>query len=492
MDIRPRAAKTTPTAIPMSRCPAFSLVMVVAVCLAAAACSKPRDGDALCADCNVILISMDTVRADRLGIYGHDRDTSPNVDRWAQSAFVFENAISQSAWTLPGHGSMLTGLYPSRLGVSHYPAKRSLPNVRSLAEEFSRAGYATAAFTGGGFVAAHFGFSRGFDVYSSDGRRFEHNLEQALAWLRNTRDRRFFLFLHGYDAHRPYYSAGQHKLAVGLTGKRTAEQRGFCTKGDREKPANLDVVLQYYDAAIRHGDASVGRFLDELAVLGLADRTVLLITSDHGEEFFEHGNCDHVRFLYREIVGVPYILRVPGTIRETQRIADVIPASISVPRTLLEIVGVQTDLPGASVVPLLRGERSPFRTVYSETDSVAGSLGSRGATIALTNARYRLISYPQEGSDEGYDVEVDRAEKHVLPESSPVYQLRSTLRAWYRSMVATDAREWRKAVASDRGEDVGPTGDDTTSTGANEQSDEAPELPDAIRRQLESLGYLEE
>ena len=296
----------------MPRPYAFALAIAAAVCLATAACSKPHRNDAICESCNVVLISMDTVRADHLGTYGYGRPTSPNVDRLAEKAVVFENAISQSAWTLPGHGSMMTGLYPGRLGVTQYPAKRSLPRVRSLAEEFSRAGYATGAFTGGGFVAAHFGFDRGFDVYASDGRRFEHNLEEALSWLRNNKDRRFFLFLHGYDAHRPYYSTPEDKRAVGLMGKRTAEQRGFCRKDNREKPDNLDVVIKYYDAAIRHGDVAVGRFLDERGTLGLDDRTVVLITSDHGEEFFEHGNCDHVRFLYREVVGVPFILRVPG------------------------------------------------------------------------------------------------------------------------------------------------------------------------------------
>jgi arylsulfatase A-like enzyme len=475
----------------MRRPPVLAASIGAAVCLALAACSKPAGQEALCEDCNVVLISMDTVRADRLGVYGHSLPTSPNVDRLAASSYVFDNAISQSAWTLPGHGAMMTGLYPSRLGVTEYPAKRGLPKVRTLAEEFHRAGYATGAFTGGGFVAAHFGFSRGFDIYSSDGRRFEHNIDEALSWLRQNKARRFFLFLHGYDAHRPYYSAPEHKRAIGLTGQRSAEQRKFCTKGAREKPDDIDVISRYYDAAIRNGDATVGRFLDELETLGLAGRTVVLVTSDHGEEFYEHGNCDHVRFLYREIVGVPYILYVPGLAKEPRRIADVVPASISVARTLLEIVGIWSDLPGVSLAPILRGEPAPVRTAFSETDSIPGSNGSRGATIAMTNAKQRLISYTDEGTDEGYDVVADRAERFVLPESHPVYQLRSTLRAWARSLVQGDTRTWRNKVESAGGQ---PAKDATPQTGAPPAGDAADdgELPPAIRKQLESLGYLDE
>ena len=134
-------------------------------CLALVSCSKPQ-ADALCPGCNVVLVSLDTVRADHLGAYGYDRDTSPNFDRLAARSLVFDDAISQAAWTLPAHGSMMSGLYPDELGVTHYPALRRLPDVNpTLAERFSAAGYATAGFVGGGFVSKHFGFDRGFDEF---------------------------------------------------------------------------------------------------------------------------------------------------------------------------------------------------------------------------------------------------------------------------------------------------------------------------------------
>jgi arylsulfatase A-like enzyme len=317
----------------------------------------PSEG--ACPNCNVILISLDTVRADHLGAYGNDKAVSPNFDRLAKKSVLFERAISQTAWTLPGHGSMMTGLYPKRLGVEHYPPTRRLPDVPMLAEQFKTAGYATAAFTGGGFVSDHWGFDRGFDVYSSDGRRFEHNIDEAMSWLRANSERKFFLFLHGYDAHRPYYSSAEDKKAVGLGTKRAKELSGFCGRENRKAPppAQLETIKKFYDASIHHGDVAFGQYLDTFEELGLMDNTVILVTSDHGEEFFEHGNCDHVRFLYQEVVGVPYLIYVPGMTPGGDRTNEIVPASISVAPTLLELAGIEHNMPGASVVPVLNGER---------------------------------------------------------------------------------------------------------------------------------------
>lgn len=432
---------------------------VLVMCLASSACSKqPNPGRALCPGCNVVLISMDTVRADHLGTYGYERPTSPNVDRLARRSFVFENAMSQSAWTLPAHGSMMTGVYPGRLGVTHYPAARRLPrSVPMLAEAFKEAGYATAGFTGGGFVAGHFGFSRGFDKYVSKGRRFEHNMPQALEWLAENKGRPFFLFLHGYNAHRPYYSLAADKEAVGLPSDAPRERRAFCLKGNRERPENLEEIVRYYDAALHSGDRQVGRFLDALKQKRLMKDTIILITSDHGDEFFEHGNCDHVRFLYREVINVPYILYVPGLSPRGKRVETLIPASISVPRTLLDAVGIESGMPGVTLDPTLRGLPQRFDAVYSETDSVAGRLGSRGETIALTTPRFKLMEYTEEGLEEAYDVRRDPYEQNLLPPDHDAYLQRTTLRDWHASMSGTWRTRERAAARASQ-----TTGSDAT------------------------------
>lgn len=457
--------------------------------------------EVLCPGCNVILISMDTVRADHLSAYGYERKTSPHVDRLAAKSAVFEQAISQSSWTLPAHGSMMTGLYPGRLGVSHYPAKRRLPDkTTTLAATFKQAGYATGGFTGGGFVSAHFGFDRGFETYQSDGRRFEHNLDEALGWLDNVKDRRFFMFFHGYNAHRPYFSAQIDKAEMGIPEKAPVERRGFCVKGRREKPAQkqLDDILRYYDASIHHGDRQVGKLLRQLEALGLDKNTVILVTSDHGEEFFEHGNCDHVRFLYKEVVHVPFILHIPGATPEGKRIRALIPASISVARTLLDATGTDHNMPGTSVLPVLAGTSGAYESVYSEASSPVGALGSRGETMAMTTPRHKLISYPVEGTDEAYDRVHDIHEHKVLPEDHDAYDNRKVLRAWSNSLVvlpkpasrASQPRYTTPTAKTQEGEPDEPSASKEPTAPTENEEPEA--LPDAIEEQLKALGYLDD
>jgi hypothetical protein len=259
------------------------------------------------------------------------------------------------------------------------------------------------------------------------------------------------------------------------------------------------------------------------------DDTVILVTSDHGEEFFEHGNCDHVRFLYREIINVPYVLRVPGLTPDGMRVAEVVPASISVARTLLDLVGVDHEMPGVSLVGLLEGKQQLFGAVFSEADSVMGALGSRGATIAMTGDQYKLISYTEEGTDEAYDLHVDPHEQEVLPVTHEAYARRPTLRAWYAShdtlprpaaVASFDVPAPRSAAAAVR-TDTGHRPDAEERRAARirrralaaAQDASAPdeaikrkrsparqpaasedpdlELPDEIQEQLRSLGYLE-
>ena len=474
------------------------IVIGIAVCLAPSACSKkstPLLGiDALCSGCNVVLISMDTVRADHLSTYGYARKTSPNVDRLAKESVVFEQAISQSSWTLPAHGAIMTGLYPGRLGVTHYPARRRLPaGPTTLAQSFKNVGYTTGGFTGGGFVSGHFGFDRGFDVYQTDGRRFEHNSQEARGWLQQNQKRRFFMFFHGYDAHRPYFSTPSDKVLMGIPEKSPVERRGFCLRGRRNQPpaAELEEIVRYYDASIHHGDREVGKLLRKIKELGLQDKTVILITSDHGEEFFEHGNCDHVRFLYKEVVHVPLILHVPGLTPVGRRVREVVPASISVARTLLDVTGVPHNMPGASLAPILHGEYGLFDAVYSEADSPLGALGGRGETIAMTTADHKLISYLSEGSDEAYDRVRDLAEQHVLPESDPAYQNRTTMRAWH------DALEMLPKTTSSHetsGKNPAIQGTDSNAgaTAPDGDGEEPEDLPGEIEKQLRALGYLDD
>lgn len=484
--------------------------------------SGARVDTALCEHCNVVLISFDTVRADHLGSYGYARSTTPNVDGLAAKSVVFERAISQAPWTLPAHGSMLSGLYPSRLGVLRYPATRVLSDQNTvLPEVFKAAGYATAGFTGGGFVSDHYGFNRGFDVYTSRGRRYEHNLDDTLDWLDTHKDKPFFLFFHGYDAHRPYYSKPVDKAAMGLPEDAAMDQSHFCLQSSREKPdeAGLDKILRYYDAAIHHGDRGIGVLLEALQKQGLMENTVILLTSDHGEEFFEHGNCDHVRFVYNESVHVPLMIYVPKLSPSGKRIDGLVPASISVSRTLLDLVGIDHAMPGVSLLPVMEGKQKNFPVVYSEADSAAGSFGSRGPVLAMSKPDQKLISYTEEATDEAYSTKVDPEEFDVLPEKNAAYQMRQSLRAWRASLKALprpkvspdiaaaaleDDESGASSLASDEdsasGEEAAPgAAGKEKATGKAVPKPATPgakpakgqKMPEQLKKDLRSLGYLQ-
>lgn len=506
-----------------------SALLVAAFALALLYVHPPESGARgerpLCEGCNVVLISFDTVRADHLGSYGYERDITPNVDALAARSAVFERAISQAPWTLPAHGSMLSGLYPSRLGVTRYPATRVLSDqYTTLPEVFHTAGYATAGFTGGGFVSDHYGFDRGFYTYTSKGRRFEHNLDDTIDWLAQNKDKPFFLFFHGYDAHRPYYSKPADKKVVGLPEDAESDQNRFCLRDDRDRPprARLEKIIQYYDASIHHGDRAIGVLLETLKRMDLMDKTVILLTSDHGEEFFEHGNCDHVRFLYRESVHVPYMVYVPGFTPSGMRLPGLIPASISVSRTLLDVVGINHAMPGVTLLPMLQSKQKDFPVVYSEADSAAGVLGSRGRTLAMTKSDVKLIEYSDEGNDEAYDLDNDPGELKPMSERNIAYLMRQALRAWSDSLrplprPASRGARNKGLVGVDEGDDSvgtesgsgglapattipsedpaakprGKRGAKAGQPSEEDDEDEEMQVPKELQESLKSLGYLE-
>jgi len=459
VDIVAWAAKTGRRTNVSRICYLRHALVACVVCLALAACSKsPKhtlSARAPCEGCNVILISMDTVRADHLGAYGYERDTSPNVDAFAADAVVFENAVSQSSWTLPAHGSMMTGLYPGRLDVTHYPARRKLPEgVDMLAEQLKAAGYATAGFTGGGFVSAHFGFDRGFDIYSSDGRRFEHNIDEALAWLELNKDRRFFLFFHGYDAHRPYFSHAVDKKALELSDRSPVEKRGFCVRGNRQRPGprTLEAIVRFYDASIHMGDRYVGRLLDALREHGLMDESVVLVTSDHGEEFFEHGNWEHGTTLYGEQMRIPLIVKFPGQQRGRRRVG--LAQQIDLLPTVLEVAGLAATGGHAGASLVGDGDGAP-RAAFSYLDLDGIRLES------VVDGRYKLIvGRSSTPTAELYDLVADPGETDDLFAERPTV-------AAYLELLLAEHRASRTTLAPSA-------------------ATAAPEL----ERKLKALGYL--
>ncbi len=328
----------------------------------------------------VVLISIDTLRPDHLGAYGYPRAVSPALDALAADGAVFLNAYSSSPWTLPAHISLLTGLDCIRHRV-YYEDEKLSPRLPTLAEMMRKAGYACGAVTGGGFVNARYGFSRGFAEYGmgqgdlQDSRLAEKGGRKAAAWLEKNADRPFFLFVHTYQVHGPYKSPdpypsiflgeGVRGGSLDLVGKLGG--RGFIFKPLSE--AEKSEALGLYDAGIRYtDDALVGPLVGALRRLGLYDQTMIVITSDHGEEFFEHGGWDHTHGVYDEQIRIPLIVKMPRSDYKGSRLHPVVRLTDIMP-SILDEAGVKYDpetLDGRSLRPLLAGKEKGDRVFLAE------------------------------------------------------------------------------------------------------------------------------
>lgn len=269
-----------------------------------------------------ILISIDTLRADHLGLYGYPRPTSPFLDSLARRATVFEEAYAPFPSTLISHMSMFTGLHPREHGV--FPPNSVLsPEVETLPEVFRRHGFRTAGFTEGGYVSGRFGFRRGFDEYvsrdrGSRHRPLENTFRRGVGFLQSVGpDERFLLFLHTYAVHTPYDAPERYREpfwpgdpppgAVPATGPALSRLN---RTGERPTKPALDWLVALYDAGIRQTDEVLSRFFADLSRLGLADEVTVVITSDHGEEFLDHGLFNHTQ-VYRESLRVPLLVVHP-------------------------------------------------------------------------------------------------------------------------------------------------------------------------------------
>jgi len=328
-----------------------------------------------------ILISVDTLRADRLGRTVDGQSLTPSIDAWRSGCLVFADAVASSSWTLPSHVSMFTSQSPIEHGVFRFGARLSPKRSSLLAEQFARAGFVTAAFTGGGMLNPDFcRIDQGFDRFCeidpmlsetdalleiaprkdwpeynrSLSRRF--SLEQmVIPWIEQHRDLPFFLFVHTYQVHN--YEPG-NDLFQSFEERRMQSRplSGQSLLGRRFNVATLDprslvdgVDLPYlenlYDATVHRADREIGRLIDALKRLGIDDDTVVCLTSDHGEEFLEHGGLSHSRTLYEEMLRIPLILKAPGAG------ASLFPGSVS----HLDLAPTLLDLAGIPVPATMRG-----------------------------------------------------------------------------------------------------------------------------------------
>jgi len=397
------------------------LASAAALAAMLAACGAgPTDGTSEPRRPNIVLYVVDTVRADRLGVYGYEKPTSPRLDAFAAGAVLFENAYAQSSWTRPAVASLFTGLLPP---AHRTVGRRSvLPeDALTLAEILAANGYEGMGLVRNPNVSRAFGFAQGFARFRSEDRdRDETMLERVRLWLdeREGSGQPFFLFLHAIDPHGPYDPAPEFEEMFEAGGApahyRTVRYLLRLNRGEVEPgPGTAEALSRLYDAEVAQNDRAFGELLDELSVRGLGEDTAVIYVSDHGEEFAEHGRWEHGLSLYEEVLRVPLVMRLPGVpprrVEAPAQHVDILP-------TLLGYLGIEA--PPTDGRDLLaarrRGDDPPDVYTHLDVD------GHRAASVIRGHYKLVLPQSPSQGTDPMlFDLEADPGELEDIAADRP-------------------------------------------------------------------------
>lgn len=323
---------------------------------------------------NIVLVVVDTLRADRVGAYGYaKRSTSPNVDRFAADSVLFESAASTAPWTTPSVAAMLTGRYPRRHGFNTVPS-RLPPQEVSIAEVFLEHGYRTYAVVANMCASRATSFDSGFESMDESQLRDLHYVssggvtDRAIEWLRKVHGQRFFLYVHYIDPHFPYSMHSDYEFDPGYQG----EFRHLSTFNQLQdriptmKPADFEFVLASYDSEIAKADAAVGRLLDEMKALGVYDDALIVFVSDHGEAFDDRHDqfIGHGEKVFEELLHVPLIVKYPGGRGAGTRVTDRV-STLDVAPTILGTAGLSFPR-GIAIDGKNLGEGFVPRAVFSQ------------------------------------------------------------------------------------------------------------------------------
>lgn len=342
----------------------------------------------------IVLISIDTLRADHVGAWGYERDTTPVLDRLAAQGLVFERAYAPLDWTLVSHMTMLTGLLPHQHGVVRGQLALSA-DVPLLAERLRDVGYHTVALYFDGWIDERHGFDRGFDVF-----RPHEDVEEALEhWreevARSARGRPLFLFLHLFDVHsegrHPYYPSPEpfQDFFLPDATERFADMTvDEIWMAENLPPEKIEALIALYDGGVRHVDARLGEFFDDLRARSLLDEALVIVTSDHGEALHERQRVRGHGGARREGLFVPLIVKLPGGARAGERVAQRVHTPDIVP-TVLEVAGLSPDprLPGLSLL----GELPESRPILGGKWDVRFLL--EGPTMTVQTPRGGVFSF---------------------------------------------------------------------------------------------------
>lgn len=378
--------------------PASYMSLLFLVGVPAHVSAAPERASAAPAHPNVILITMDTLRADHVACYGAKTVQTPTLDSLAKDGVVFERAFSQVPLTWPSHAAILTGTYPFQNGVQDFTGHPLSPEFRSIAQAFKQAGYATGAVVSSFVLDRSWGLARGFDFYDDAfsattfqqkdiglvDRRADESVNHTLAWLKKNQQHPFFFWLHLYDPHSPY---------------------------DPPEPFRSEYRDHPYDGEIAYADRELGRLIAWLKANRLYDHSLIVFLSDHGESLGEHGEKEHGFFIYNSTTHIPLIVKPVAGSRPKDNHIDAPSQTIAVAPTLLRMAGIRDSIEKQfQSKGLFDFSSNGNDAAYSETFYPFSSFGW-SSLHSLENAKYHYIEAPE---PELYDVVADPREQKNL------------------------------------------------------------------------------
>lgn len=388
---------------------------------------------------NVLLITLDTLRADHLGCYGYSKNTSPTLDALATTSIVFDHAIAQSAITPVSHASIMTGLYPynHNLRSLHGGVGYQLPDSRlTLAELMEANGYATGGFVSAFPVTKHYGLHQGFETWDEEFQKKDEikilteqgivntgtaqracdvTTEKAITWLRHHAEMPFFAWIHYFDVHDPILLPPDEYI------------KRFYPKS-RNKP---DILRSVYDAEIAFMDDQINLILKEMEDLNIRENTILAVLSDHGEGLGDHNWWGH-SILYQEQIRLVFILSIPGR-KESIRVSSLV-RSIDLVPTIIELLNLnipaENDFDGKSLLEMIDRSTAQPRIAYSESinDLTAyyDSQMQNESLYAISDGRWKLILHREKSKDKGVELFDLQSDPHELTDLSEKYPEVST------------------------------------------------------------------
>lgn len=403
---------------------------------------------------NIILITIDSLRADHVSCLGYDRNTTPNFDAFAQNNILFTNAFATSGWMLPTHASIFTSLYPKDHNTAHISHTLG-DQHHTLAEILHENGYYCAGFCCNPRISRNYGFAQGFDIFDDytvslileglmldEQDNFDINVcrtnglinDTAISWLQNNTQQPFFLFVHYYDNHwdylppEPYNQMYDPDYTGEITGKLIAREPLFSNPPSNE---DIDHIIALYDGEVRLTDEDLGDMLRYLEEASLMDNSIIIILSDHGEQFYEHGHTSH-HGVYDELIHIPLAMSIPNRSLESQTINGLV-SQVDILPTILDYLSINppTNCAGTSMRPLIENHTNTIND-YIFAEYTGGGDSDAWIIRTLQYKCYEMADSPPHA----FDMLHDHWEQDQIPLpdfNEQLTQLHNVLQQWRTS-----------------------------------------------------------